>query len=306
MKNVVAIAAGIGPLLLAAHGGAQEIPSWSQLPAGTMTTVPSKTPGFVAAKESTSGFVVAAPYGFDGAVFVVPDTKSVKMLREGGERTRSTCYAVDNGGETEWSESTDSAAPLFRRSEDRSGGTRAVHSERVVEKDGAFTLEVADAFVDPATRGARTIAKTKIPLALVGKAIGGVRVLAARDERKSGPSYVTFIVTAPEVVEPGSVMLVTHADQQTNARAQCAHLRVSLEAPTRTGGDSATVSIGTVLPPLKKRHGDRDELRVRDMSVHLSVSKTARDKEPIVSVSFGWEGRERSVTRGDGDSGVSD
>jgi hypothetical protein len=34
------------------------------------------------------------------------------------------------------------------------------------------------------------------------------------------------------------------------------------------------------------------EVRTRDVQLHLSVSQTSRDKEPLVAVSFGWAGRE--------------
>jgi len=36
------------------------------------------------------------------------------------------------------------------------------------------------------------------------------------------------------------------------------------------------------------------EMRSRDAQISLSVSQTSRDKEPIVSVSFGWSGREQT------------
>lgn len=38
------------------------------------------------------------------------------------------------------------------------------------------------------------------------------------------------------------------------------------------------------------------EVRTRDMQIHLSVSQTVREKEPLLAVSFGWAGRE-SVRR---------
>jgi hypothetical protein len=266
-----------------------------------MTTPPLKSPKLVSAKESTPSFVVAAPHGASGPVFVVPDAKSVKALRDGGDRTMSTCYALDQR-DAEWSSTTDSTATIYRRNEDRFGGVHAVHSERLVEKDGAFALEVVDAFVDPATRGARTIAKTKIPLALVAKAMGGVRVFAARDERKTGPASVTFVVTAPTGVEVGNALVSSRPDGSSSGHASCGHLRVALEAPARAGGDSATVNVPTELPPLKSTDTAKEK-RVRDLSVFLSVSKTSRDKEPVVAVSFGWDGRERSVPTSQVDEG---
>jgi len=38
------------------------------------------------------------------------------------------------------------------------------------------------------------------------------------------------------------------------------------------------------------------EMRMRDIEVHLGVSQTSRDPQPILAVSFGWAGREQ-VTR---------
>jgi hypothetical protein len=35
------------------------------------------------------------------------------------------------------------------------------------------------------------------------------------------------------------------------------------------------------------------EIRIRELSVELGVSQTSRDKEPLVSASLGWAGRER-------------
>ena len=47
----------------------------------------------------------------------------------------------------------------------------------------------------------------------------------------------------------------------------------------------------SVVPAMVER-----ESRTRDMQIHLSVSQTAREKEPLLAVSFGWAGRE-SVRR---------
>jgi hypothetical protein len=37
------------------------------------------------------------------------------------------------------------------------------------------------------------------------------------------------------------------------------------------------------------------EIRVRTLKVHMSVSQSASGKEPVASVSFGWQGRERRM-----------
>jgi hypothetical protein len=264
-----------------------------------MTTVPAKKPGFVSAKESTPGFFVSSQPGQPNMAFVAPDARSARAIREGGERTLSTCYAVDQGNEAEWVENMDAAASLWRRSrEDPDGGVRAVHTERIVEKDGTFMLEVVDAWVDPATRGAKTIAKTKLPLELLAKPIGGVRVFAARDERKTGPSFVQFVVARPEGGNAMGGLTAVRMDGSNAHSNNCTHLRLSMAAPSKTGGESAVVSVTAVLPPLKKKTTATDEgkeTRTRDIRVQLGISKTSRDKEPLLSVSFGWDGREQMV-----------
>lgn len=229
------------------------------------------------------------------------------------------------------------------------GGVTAVHSERVVTTDGKVTLESVDAWVDAQTRGARLIAKASLPLTLVGTALGGVKVYAARLDRE-GRKVVEFVVLRPKANASarGSSMVGMRQDGQSMHGSGCGHLRMPLVVDAK--GDSGVVMVPVELPDLpktddapsapaekakeaapataaaaapapplpkgslRKRIGKlgrpspppsieqpdnppvERELRTRDMQVHLAMSQTTADPQPVLAVSFGWAGRE-SVQR---------
>lgn len=231
------------------------------------------------------------------------------------------------------------------------GGVTAVHSERVVTSDGKVTLESVDAWVDAQTRGARLIAKASLPLTLVGTALGGVKVYAARLDRE-GRKVVEFVVLRPKANASArtSSMVGMRQDGQSMHGSGCGHLRMPLVVDAK--GDSGVVMVPVELPDLpktddapsapatekakeaapvtasasastpslpkgslRKRIGKlgrpsppppsseqvdnppvERELRTRDMQVHLAMSQTTADPQPVLAVSFGWAGRE-SVQR---------
>jgi hypothetical protein len=80
-------------------------------------------------------------------------------------------------------------------------------------------------------------------------------------------------------------------------RSDCGHARVRLDADG--GGSAATIQVEVVMRPAKDEveHSATvaREIRVRSLAVHLSVSQTSSDREPVLSVSFGWLGRPRSM-----------
>ena len=239
------------------------------------------------------------------------------------------------------------------------GGVTEVHSERVVTDNGKVSLESVDAWVDAQTRGARLIAKSSLPLTLVGTALGGVKVYAARVDRDSR-KVVEFVVLRPQVSASarGSSMVGMRQDGQSMHGSGCGHLRMPLAVDSK--GDSGVVMVPVELPDLpktdepasatassaanakepakepasekpatataatpapipkgalRKRLGKltrpsatpspieqpdsppvEREIRTRDMQVHLAMSQTTADPQPVLAVSFGWAGRE-SVQR---------
>ncbi len=211
----------------------------------------------------------------------------------------------------EWGDSGFSAQiHLYRRSADYpQGGVSAVHLERFEEKNGTPTLEMTDAWADPATRGARVFAQKSVPLALVATSAFGVRVFAVRDDHAK-EKVVQFVVV-PDATQRGdgqSSMIGMASDGQTTARSQCGHLRIAL--PVTDEGASAklfvsvivgeaksdpkvTVSGASELRSKRRRHREGEGIpKFRALSTQVSVSKTSRDPEPVVSVSFGWAARE--------------
>lgn len=79
----------------------------------------------------------------------------------------------------------------------------------------------------------------------------------------------------------------------------CRHLRIALPVEEK-GGSSANISTTLELPSLDgKKSKDESEVRIRDLQTSVSVSKSTRDKEPLVSVSFGWSNRETIARLGD-------
>ena len=85
----------------------------------------------------------------------------------------------------------------------------------------------------------------------------------------------------PEKAEKGSL-----GEEEDSAPSRKAKPRGKRRRPAPSPAPSAAVE-----RPLVER-----ESRTRDIQIHLSVSQTAHDKEPLLAVSFGWAGRE-SVQR---------
>lgn len=233
----------------------------------------------------------------------------------------------------EWEENHVTEAHAYPRTGDNPmSGVVAIHVERVVEQNGSATLESVDAWVDPQTRGARLIAKGNIPLKLVRTPAFGMKVYAGRDERPDGKRFVQFVVVRPAAASSAASratqMWAMRQDGDVVHSSGCPHQRVAIPVEGK-GGDTATVVATVVLPKLdangkeqkeqketpppapprakpKPRQvffparfggemgaGKESEIRSRMMHIQVSVSQTAREKEPLVSVSSSWGGREQ-------------
>jgi hypothetical protein len=193
-----------------------------------------------------------------------------------------------------------------------------------------MTLESVDAWVDPATRGARLIGKSSLPLKLVRTPVFGLKVYAARDERPDGKRLVQFIVVRPKTTSANGRTSQMWSMRQEGIVAHssgCGHARLALPADAKSG-ETATFVATVVLPALdgsgtpsvtkvepkaeakdakprpvaffpgmKRGSGvegeNEREVRTRMLHVQVSVSQTSREKEPLVSVSSSWGGREQ-------------
>ncbi len=338
----------VATFLLAASAASADAPKFGDLPKGTFTSPPDETkkPTSIPAKEKVEGFNVGSQK-FDAKtpmdnrhVTVFGTAAQAEALAKGefSDDPGDICYSEAGRGmsfdedeeesaaqpQREWDSSQQSQVHLWMKTKNNpNAGIMAIHSEKVVEKDGATTLETADAWVDPSTRGARLIAKSSLPMKLMGTAMNGFKVYAARDERPSAKKRVQFIFVRGESQHAqvrSQGMMAIMSDGMGSMGSGCRHLRVSLPVEDK-GGESAVISATIELPsantdekkptevkeetkkakPTGKFRGFRGrslgggeerEIRVRELQTTISVSKSTRDKEPLVSVSFGWANRE--------------
>jgi hypothetical protein len=359
----------IAVALASSHdASASEAPKFSELTPGRVTTVPTtKAPAFIAPRESVPGFIVASQKWTPDVplmhrhVTIVGDPKIAAAMKtdEGGrdlEDTSGMCFTESHFSSldpdtprddhfSEWEQSLSPEANVWPKSKDNpQAGINAIHSEKVVEQGTNVTLETVDAWVDPATRGARLISKASLPLKLVTTtAVGGVKVYAGRDDRADGKRFIQFVVMRPrdrKLQRAGSMWGVRQ--DGNSVHGNCTHLRVAIPTDAK-GGESAVIIAPVILPSLQKDDGARDEtsgkdkteksdgdkkakdlppapppppppgairsggkrvttaappgmqekeIRIRAMQVQVSVSRTTKDKDPVLSVSFGWANRE--------------
>lgn len=375
-RHILLGAAPVACALLAfapgAHAG--EVPRYGALAAGHVSTLPTaKTPASIAAREKVPGFFpVRQKFSSDVPVSarhitIATEQKQADAIREGSgsgnelevgacmSEQQQSGHSEDDDVDVEaheWTMDQMREVNLWPKSKNNEqGGVSAVHSEKLVETNGQVSLESVDAWVDPVTLGARLIGRASLPLTLVGSAVGGVKVYAARDERGPGARFVQFVVVRPATASSarsGTMMAIRQDGANAHGNG-CGHLRITLVVGA-TNYDSALViapveiasTVAAAPPPeaalgddehgaddrdvfaekkakpgMKKRRFLRSmpsspsanaaadegamnpmverESRNRDMQIHLSVSQSAREKEPLLAVSFGWAGRESVI-----------
>jgi hypothetical protein len=297
------------------RAGGASTATFSSLPAGTVSLPPrARTPASIPGRERVPGFVVVAEKkGRGDYVSVVASARRAKQISDGmgfGDDTSlagEACFTQGqdsrrgrDGGEAEtsWLPNLQQLVVLSTSTQQGQHPTvEAMHSERIVEEGGHVTMETVDAWVDPLTRGVRLIGRATVPLELIASTFGGNRVFAVRDK---------------EVVH---VVLVTPRERTRRARealfavaggdvfnSGCDHLRVTLKAEKGQGETASFISV-VELPSLVGDPGAAkgkaaapgvvETTRVRPMHIHASASWAIRDKEPLLSVSAGWDGRER-------------
>jgi hypothetical protein len=278
------------------------------------------TPGKVGAKASPApSFVIVVPTaeharkvesgdfgGGGGGDEAGPCFSQVRRLGGAPHRRRAEAEGdeqADSGGTPpipDWNEGLGSSATINAKTEQNPmAGVTAVHRERLVTDASGTRVEIDDVWVDPTTKGVRTIASATLPLKLVGSS-RGLRIFAARDERADGTKAVQFVVAPASGPSNGSEGLVAMpGDGRNVSSSSCSHLRVAMSAADGAA-DSAVLRTTIRLPDVEReapRVGEDEEKRerVREAAIQLGVSKTKRDAQPILSVTFGSSGRETSL-----------
>jgi len=203
----------------------------------------------------------------------------------------------------------------------------AVHQERFVDLGGGKAqLEMVDAWVDATTKGARQIAKGTLELKKVSDAPGGFAIYAARER-----THVQLVVrrvkddgkdatgTTGSVAEMRRARmmrmpLMIEASSGSHDASSCGFARVALHAEQGVGEMAKLeTSVVTVVPaeeqpekkesPLQALLGGGDnmqdlsqpELHMRPISINMSTSWTSHDKDPVVSITLGWSGRDKKM-----------
>ena len=355
MRLLVSLGVVAGALASTGDARGGDAPAFSDLPVGRFTTPPKTTIDSVSARESVPGIFVVSPQNAGNLparqryVTITTDARVAAAVRSGGmpETAPSACltemfqraFSKDDEKGSEWDENLATEGQAFEKHADNVwSGVIAVHTERVVEQNGAVSLESVDAWVDPQTRGARLISKGSVPLKLVRTPAFGVKVYAGRDERPDGKRFVQFVVVRPSTTAIGKSdqMWAMRPDGDLVHSSGCGHQRMAIPVQG-SGGDTATIVATVVLPkldangkevkepaaetpstttttatakPIPKVRpaffgartfgvagsgttGKESEIRSRVMHIQVSVSRTAREKEPLVSVSSSWGGREQ-------------
>ena len=120
-----------------------------------------------------------------------------------------------------------------------------------------------------------------------------MKVYAARDERSDGKFVQIVFVPKHTKEAPSGSLMTMSATSGSRISNGCGHHRAALSAEKKEG-DSLILTATLVLGP-----SDEKSVRVREVSIQASVSQTKSDPDPVVSVSFGWAGRETTRTLGE-------
>lgn len=203
----------------------------------------------------------------------------------------------------------------------------AMHLERfVLQEDKKARLEMVDAWVDPNTHGVRVIGRSTIPLERIGSAHHGVKLYAARGDkvvhvvaRRDRPKEMNIADQPTKQAEFRMMnamrqQMVVHNAAGEQDNTQCGFGHVTLKAQ-QGSAETAMFETNTVFldppePKGEKEKADEDMfgmgsfgrtqdngpgIRVRPFRATVSSTWSSRDTAPVISVSFGWAGRERDM-----------
>jgi hypothetical protein len=194
----------------------------------------------------------------------------------------------------------------------------AVHQERFVQDGAKARIEMTDVWVDPVTHGVRLIGRSTMPLTRLAAAPNGLAIWAARSD-----AQVHLVARREKPIElpdhppttPREFRLVSltrsplFLQTTTGERdaSQCAFARMSLKAQKGSAEMAWFETQAVFVDPPDKKKPDVDDtsagpakeeepgLRVRPLRATVSSTWSSKDKEPVLSVSFGWTGRERQM-----------
>jgi hypothetical protein len=310
---VTLLLAGVAPR---AHAAGQTPPSYGALPQAAETSPPlDHPPSRVAPNEKVDGIVVAYPpkqmlrNGKPTYVMVAVNEALANPFAGKQAEPDGTCFSqtmkMGKDVAPEWMPSGESRLTLMiPTAENHEPAVLPLRSEKLVTQGGKPSLQVTYAWVDPASRGVRLIGRQNVPLAPIATGPSGVTVFSARDTK-----WVDVVVKSSDVeaasMRPGFGLTRSMMGMGPDGRAvsaSCGHTRVRLHVEPQAA-EIATFVGDVDLAPVQEqavqaagRTVGSTDFRQRSLRISVSSTWLSRDKEPVLSVSFGWAGAEKSQT----------
>ncbi|HEY3818782.1 MAG TPA: hypothetical protein VGL81_16540 [Polyangiaceae bacterium] len=210
-----------------------------------------------------------------------------------------------------------------------------IHMERLTQAADGATLETTEAFIDLQTMGTHAVSKSTTKLVKVATGPNSLGVYAAREEGEKGGSQFLVTnpelpQTASEEDRQAQVQqltstanrLVAQMPSGVSSETGCGYVRFTLSAKPGSG-QMATVLATAFLPPgtdasdggeedmsrfesedmseeqlkavREMVHRDNRSQRARTVAVNLSFSQLASETSPLLSVTFGWAGKDQQL-----------
>ncbi len=297
---------------------------FDRLPAGKIDIPKTATlPKSIPATEKAEGFYVEVPShmkGQQGPTYaIVYGSKEEATARNSGQElptTNPSCFmnAYPNyGAEINWSSSFSSMASIQNYKSQsypgapQLGSVNLVRSDRIVREDKtSLDYEVKLAYVDAETMGVRVISTQKLSFMLVDELPGKVKVWGAKSEDR-----LVFMVRREKLDKERfffGPLMVTINGQHVMSSAEACPVVFEMKAG-KASAVSAVVQLETLLditeikeedvsnpnlPRLPSSSTPLREAKVRPMRIGISNSWMSQDEKPVVSVSHGWAGKERT------------
>lgn len=310
------------PMVGAGASGKLEL--FDRLPTGKIDIPKTATlPKSIPASEKAEGFYVEVPAhmkGQQGPTYaIVYGSKEEATARNSGQESPSpnpSCFmnAYPNyGAEINWSASFSTSASIQNYKTQSYPGAPAlgsvnfVRSDRIVrEEKDSLDYEVKLAYVDAETMGVRVASTQKLGFKLIDELPGKVKVWGAKSDDK-----VIFMVRRQKLDKERfffGPLMVTINGQHVMSSGEACPVLFEMKVGKNVAA-SAVVQLETLLditevkddevsnpnlPRLPTNSTPVREAKVRPMRVGVSSSWMSQDEKPVVSVTHGWAGKERT------------
>lgn len=312
----------------AAKPAANATELFDKLPGGGKIDIPKTValPKSVPGTEKVDGFYVEIPPGYGtqhgpsyAMVYASAEEATARNQGQDMGSAPPTCFMTaypSYGQEVNWSASFATTASVQNYNSanypnaPQYGSVNLVRSDRIVkEEKNKLSYEVKLAYVDAETKGVKLVSKQSLEFSLVNELPGNVKVWGAKTD-----DSVTFLVRrvkhdkerfffGPLMVTVNGQHLISGAEacpvvfSLKTGKGVSANAVVQLEAlldivdVDQEGGEGFI----SALPKMHNPGGFvQREAKVRPMRIGVSNTWMSQDTKPVVSVSHGWAGRERT------------